>query len=348
MLYLISFALFVIGVLILIMAPKNLVDNFLFMSAVIILFIAILTDPSFGKNNIIAIFFLYLQQLTSIVAPWLLVILGTGVILHAVRLFRIEQNKLQLAIAIFLGVVLLLLTISHYYQYYFLKNSRYEQWMVIPSLVMAYYVILFLNYVIATLRLTLFQTDEKKDYVIVLGAQLDKKGQLTPELLSRLDTAKAYVEHHKFLYKKYPQIIVSGAQTQAQIDESEAERMGEYLVSKGIPTSEIIIESQANNTHENFIYAVAIIESHKRILKTVPTAFVTSNYHLYRSQLYANMEGLYQASAIGAPSRRLEHFVGMIREFMAILFMHRKFHLLITLILIGIGIIQMIHFPIMV
>ena len=48
--YLIALTCFLVGIVILVIAPRNLVDNFLFLAGFIMLFFAILNDPTFNNH----------------------------------------------------------------------------------------------------------------------------------------------------------------------------------------------------------------------------------------------------------------------------------------------------------
>ncbi|MCZ0717900.1 YdcF family protein [Aerococcus kribbianus] len=344
MLYLIALALFILGVLILLIAPRNLIDNLIILVALIVLGVAIVNDPQFGDNVSLQLFFYHLKTIAMVFAPLLMGLFGFGSISFAYHLYQEESSRLQLAVGVALGLILLAMTLFHYYQYYSMDDAFYERWVTVPSFAMAYFVLLFFNYLLVSLRLSLLVTEKKVDYLVILGARLDQKKGVSTDLKSRLDMAVRYLERHKFLYQNYPTIIVSGAQTQDSIQSSEAKLMSAYLVDQGIPSQKIIQEEEAHSTHDNFIFTRQIIEGHRRILQATPIAFVTSNYHLYRAYLYAHMEGIYQIIGLGAPSPLGDRIFGMIREFIAILFMHRKFHFMMTILLLGAGLAWVHYF----
>lgn len=344
MLYLISFALFVMGVFIFVLAPQNLIDNFIMIAGAVILFIAILLDPNFGEYTVIQQLFMTGSRVALFLAPLIMIILGVGMISFAIRLYRIENNRLQLMIGCMLGILLIALLAVPYYLLAFFPGTAYEDWITLPSFVMAYFVLLFINYLLVTLRLSLLEDEAKKEFVIVLGAQLNADGKLNRDLTSRLDMALRYVERQQYLHRKMPTVIVTGAQTIEHIASSEAKQMAEYLIAHGLDKNHIILEEEAQNTHDNFRYTKALIQAKGYIMETTPAAFVTNNYHLYRGHLYANMEGWYHIAGIGAKTPFLDHLFGVFREYIAILFMHRKLHFLMTILLIAVGIIHVIYF----
>ncbi len=121
---------------------------------------------------------------------------------------------------------------------------------------------------------------EKLDYMIVLGAGIDgyKVGET---LKSRLDEALKYYELNKSV-----DIIVSGGQGKDEIT-SEAEAMYRYLVEKGVNPNQIIKEDKATTTLENIIFSKEILKNRNDEDKKV--LIVTSEFHLYRSMLIANI-----------------------------------------------------------
>lgn len=125
--------------------------------------------------------------------------------------------------------------------------------------------------------------DPKADYVIVLGAGVN--GEVPSlSLLNRLDATYAYLV-------KYPdaKAIVSGGQGSGE-NITEAECMYRWLTAKGIAPERVIKEDRATSTAENFAYSFAIIKN----LGGAPngSAFVSSEYHLYRAQRIAAAQGV--------------------------------------------------------
>lgn len=116
----------------------------------------------------------------------------------------------------------------------------------------------------------------KYNHVIVLGAKV-KKGAIPSKALAfRLDAAIDYA-------KKYPkiQIIVSGGQGPDE-DATEASVMKQYLIDRGFPESQIIVEDQSTSTYENLLNSKKIIGDNLEGL-----TIVSSDYHLARAKMLA-------------------------------------------------------------
>ena len=95
------------------------------------------------------------------------------------------------------------------------------------------------------------------DAVIVLGAAVHGS-KISLTLKNRLDLALDYVlngENNKTV------IVVSGAKGR-QEDISEARASFHYLMGKGFPESKILLEEQAKNTYENFLFSKALLDEH--------------------------------------------------------------------------------------
>ncbi len=116
------------------------------------------------------------------------------------------------------------------------------------------------------------QFSQELDALCVFGYVITEDGYLTPKLKLRLD-------HTLDLADENPSsmILVSGAAVQNKYN--EAEKMSEYLMSKGIPSSRIIKLPFARDTVGNIIEFVN--EIIKNQFHTV--CAVTSMYHLQRS-----------------------------------------------------------------
>ncbi len=88
-----------------------------------------------------------------------------------------------------------------------------------------------------------------------------------------------------------------------------------YLVERGIDEERIYIEDQSTDTVENIQYSMKIIEENNL---NDNAAIVTSDYHVYRSLVYAEREGL-NAVGIPAATQWWIYPVSVVREMYGIL-----------------------------
>ena len=73
-------------------------------------------------------------------------------------------------------------------------------------------------------------------------------------------------------------------------DEGNPYGMKSYLMNMGIPEEDIILETRANNTHENATLTLELIGED---LKTKPSVIITSSIHVPRSVLAFRQVGLH-------------------------------------------------------
>lgn len=167
----------------------------------------------------------------------------------------------------------------------------------------------FLTFMVYVLFLQIIPRKKDFDYVIIHGAGLSGGERVTRLLQERLDKA---VE----VYRKDPtppKMIPSGGKGE---DEkiSEAEAMKRYLLSRGIPESDILMEDASRTTRENLLFSKQILDSQAG---RKYTALVTSNYHVYRALRYCRSIGLV-CTGIGSHVAFYYWPSALIREFIAI------------------------------
>jgi len=126
--------------------------------------------------------------------------------------------------------------------------------------------------------------------IIVLGAQVKADGRLSLQLHDRLDLAVHYYNEHR------QPIVVCGAQGSNE-PVTEASAMKAYLISQGVPESDILMDDTSFNTRENLVHAKDLLPQ-----STGKVLIVTSDYHLPRALSMASDVGF---DACGAGSKTL-------------------------------------------
>lgn len=170
-----------------------------------------------------------------------------------------------------------------------------------------------------------------KDYIIILGCSIDKKGGLLPLLKGRANRAIKYAWEQEIDGGHPVKFVPSGGQGANEVI-SEGAAIELYLLSHGVESTEIIAEKQSKNTYENFLF------SKELIYKANPEAkicFATTNYHVYRSGLIAKRMGINNIEGISSGTKWYFWPNGFLREFVAILSMEKKLHI-ISIVLLGI------------
>ncbi len=178
--------------------------------------------------------------------------------------------------------------------------------------------------------------EQRLDYLIVLGAQLDD-GQPTKILRLRLDKAAEYARENPETV-----LVLSGGQTGGQ-DETEASVMQAYLLEKGVPEDRMLLEQQSTSTMENIAYSRQLIDQQREsrrsrehgvlgglpIQRTKPdepglgrmmrVGILTSNFQLYRASKIAKHQGFVHVSGIACQSDQILFLHFCFRDSLALL-----------------------------
>ena len=144
-------------------------------------------------------------------------------------------------------------------------------------------------------------TAAQADYAIVLGLALEN-GKPAPDLLARLDTARAYLE-------KYPEacLILTGGNAD-ESGRTEADVMRDLLVERGVAEDRLILEDQAKTTKENFRNIAGIVSAEE------PVVMISSNYHMDRAVRTASQNGFSHVLRLPAHSGFLAYGANMLSE----------------------------------
>lgn len=160
-----------------------------------------------------------------------------------------------------------------------------------------------------------------KDYIIILGCSIDKRGGLLPLLKGRVNRAIRFAWDQEIAAGKPLLYVPSGGQGSNEIM-SEGSAMGFYLLTHGAEDYEVLPEKKSRNTWENLCFSKKIIDEQKQDAKV---AFATTNYHILRSGILANKAGL-DAEGIAGDTKWYFWPNGFVREFFGILSLEIKAH----------------------
>ncbi|WP_336786622.1 YdcF family protein [Paenibacillus sp. MMO-177] len=148
---------------------------------------------------------------------------------------------------------------------------------------------------------------EQADAAIVLGASLwsDKP---SPALKERLDfAAKLYKEG------KVNMLILTGGLDHNGSKLTEAQGMQVYLLAKGIPADNMLLENAARSTYENLLYSKVIAAEHHLDKLLI----VTHDYHAPRAMEMARYLDYKNVQAAAFHSEVLNPFKNQSREVLA-------------------------------
>ena len=113
-----------------------------------------------------------------------------------------------------------------------------------------------------------------------------------------------------------------------------------YLLGRGVPEGQILVEDQSATTRENIRNAAALIRAHAGT-ETPRAAFSTTSYHVFRTGLLAAREG-FPMEGVGSPTKRYFWINAFIREYVATLVSERKTHLRTIAVLIALTLLMIL------
>ena len=181
-----------------------------------------------------------------------------------------------------------------------------------------YFECMLLGVIAAFAIVSRYEPEPDKDFMIILGCGLRKDGTPSPLLRGRCDRALAFAGKQKAQTGKDLIFVTSGGQgSDEPIPESTS--MKRYLLEQGIPEERIVEEDRSTNTRENMMFSR---EKIREINPDGKVAFSTTNYHLFRSGLYARRVKM-RAVGVGAKTKWYFWPNAAVREFVGLLTDHR-------------------------
>ena len=178
---------------------------------------------------------------------------------------------------------------------------------IVIHIVLVVGIVLFVGTEVLILKAMFQKHISKLPYIIVLGAKVN--GTVVSESLRRrLDAAAVYLQENPDT-----QVIVSGSKLNGELI-TEAEAMMRYLADRGIDERRILKEENSYTTKQNLILSRELMED-----KAAAVGIVTSNYHIYRSLVYAKRLGYKEVTGIPASCHPVLFVNYMTREFFAVI-----------------------------
>ncbi len=166
-----------------------------------------------------------------------------------------------------------------------------------------------------------------KDFIIIPGCAISRKGGLLPLIKGRTNRAVRYAWDQEIASGRPVKYIPSGGQGPDEVM-SEGSAMALYLLSHGAEADEVFPEKKSSTTYENFKFSKALIDS---INPNANIAFATTNYHMLRCGLIAYSLGMRNIEGISGKTKWYFWPNGFVREFIAILAMNKKVHIIAVL-----------------
>lgn len=191
-------------------------------------------------------------------------------------------------------------------------------------LVICYFEVHFLATVIMGYFAARQIPQHNKDYIIILGCSIDKKGGLLPLLKGRTNRAIRYAWQQEIDCGRPIKFVPSGGQGPNEVI-SEGSAMEMYLLTHGAENNEVLAEKKSKNTYENFLFSKELIYAEKPDAKI---CFATTNYHVYRSGLIAKRLGIKDVEGVASKTKWYFWPNGFLRECVAIMAMEKKLHII--------------------
>lgn len=138
---------------------------------------------------------------------------------------------------------------------------------------------------------------------VVFGASVYGNGALSPVLEDRVETA---IDLYRA--RKVDRILVSGDARHRSYNEPKA--MYEYLVSRGVASKDVVVDTSGRSTYETCLRAKEVFGLKRAVL-------VSQEFHLSRALYIANQLGLDSVGMAGNLKTRQEIDYQSLREWAA-------------------------------
>lgn len=289
---------------------------------------------SFTSDNMILRVAIVFPILIGIVLiPFVFVALIVGLFLNARILLKREGKRLANSLTLLLGLAILSYLVFLSFNLTTKVPLAFVPILAALSLTILYFFVNASNFLSAYFLYQFNHPKRNQQFIIVLGSGLIND-QVPPLLASRIERAITFYEQQKKVATP-PTIIFSGGQGPNE-GLSEAEAMQRYATARGIPEEHTIQENQSVNTYENLVFSKKIMDT--RMPEGYNSIFTTNNFHLFRAAIYAKQAGL-ASQGIGAKTALYYWPNAMIREYIALVVMFKKRHVLVIGTLFAVAIL---------
>ncbi|KRL09385.1 hypothetical protein FD05_GL001483 [Lentilactobacillus otakiensis DSM 19908 = JCM 15040] len=301
--------------------------------------------------DLLALLFLLLQlfemigqKYYALVLAVALAIVGLAVILglilsfvflfvNAVIVWRKEGYSLSGSLTLIAGVGVVLVDILIFFNPINLPVPIQTFVMSFLTMLIAYLLLTVWNTLSSMLLYQIYFPRSNKDYIIILGAGLVDGHKVGRLLGGRINKGIEFYNKQIHKTNKHAKIVFSGGQGGDELV-PESVAMRDYALEHGARGADTLIEDQSVNTLQNMKFSKALIDRDFGSEKA-RIAFVTSNYHTLRAGILAHEVGI---NAFGIGSKTPFYYLpnAVIREYLALVVMHKKFHIwMIGLMFIG-------------
>lgn len=255
-------------------------------------------------------------------APFILVF-SIALCVSNISLIRHERFRFVNVLGIILAFLLVAGEVFLFLYDYYATGSQFEVMLHdlfanLFAAVYLYFECMLIGAIVANIIVVKYEPDKDKDFLIILGCGLRKDGTPTPLLRGRIERALAFDKRQREETGKKLIFVTSGGQGENEAN-SESLAMKNYLLERGIPEERIIEEDKSTDTFENMKYSKEKIEERSENAKI---AFSTTNYHVFRSGLFARRVKM-RAVGMGAKTKWYYWPNAAVREFVGLITSHR-------------------------
>ena len=302
---------------------------FVMTAHIVLAFLMARHPESYGSEKIARYLLNSARDFMKYTSP-LILVFSVSLFVSNVSLIRHEGKRLVNVLGIILAF---LLVAGEAVGFWFGNNTPSLMHNLASTLFAAvylYFECMLIGVAAAFVIVTRYEPEPDKDYMIILGCGIRKDGTPSPLLKGRVDRALEFTRKQKEQTGKELTFVTSGGKGPDEVI-SESASMKRYLMEKGVSEDHIIEEDASASTFENMKF------SKEKIMETgVPgkIAFSTTNYHVFRSGLYARRVKM-RAVGIGAPTKWYFWPNASVREFVGLLTEHRGKQFLIIFFIIA-------------
>ncbi len=253
--------------------------------------------------------------------------------MNAVIVWRKEGYSLSGSLTLIAGVGVVLVDILIFFNPINLPVPIQTFVMSFLTMLIAYLLLTVWNTLSSMLLYQIYFPRSNKDYIIILGAGLVDGHKVGRLLGGRINKGIEFYNKQIHKTNKHAKIVFSGGQGGDELV-PESVAMRDYALEHGARGADTLIEDQSVNTLQNMKFSKALIDRDFGSEKA-RIAFVTSNYHTLRAGILAHEVGI---NAFGIGSKTPFYYLpnAVIREYLALVVMHKKFHIwMIGLMFIG-------------
>jgi Uncharacterized conserved protein len=283
---------------------------------------------------------IYLIVLILLAIPILLLtFLGAFLFIwNGIIVWRRESHSIGNMLTLIIGILLLIVPVVFNILNRVVPDNRIVGVVEKISFDFQNYLLFWVVSFLASYLLTKFVRPEfNKEYAIVLGSGLINGDKVSPLLGSRIIAAVNFKNQQFKNSKKTMKLIMSGGQGRDELL-PESEAMKAYAIAQGVSESDILVENNSKNTYQNMLFSKRIVEEMGFDLQK--GIFATNDYHVFRAAGFSRLVGL-NIDGIGAHTSKYFLPNALIREYIAILSNHKKFHISFMIMIVIIDILTL-------